>query len=240
MSEDFGAGSLATLLVDLYKNYPLLDEETKEEIKSMEIKPIETHYKGYRFRSRLEAKWAVFFETLRLKWEYEKEGFVLPNHINYLPDFWIDDLQIFIEIKPAYPSPTEEDKLDWMASGDKPIALFYGLPNENYGLLRCMEVDDGGGGIYYADSIKWLSDSSNKRIALCNVNDTRERQFYADMGCQISLDKIYNRANLPSDYSLARYVGAYTNYLFTSMCNCLIDNAAGSAKSARFEHGEQP
>jgi hypothetical protein len=29
----------------------------------MSAKAIETHYKGYRFRSRLEARWAVFFDT---------------------------------------------------------------------------------------------------------------------------------------------------------------------------------
>ncbi len=29
-----------------------------------EIKAIETRYKGYRFRSRLEARWAVFFDAL--------------------------------------------------------------------------------------------------------------------------------------------------------------------------------
>ena len=28
-----------------------------------EIKAIETYYKGYRFRSRLEARWAVFFDA---------------------------------------------------------------------------------------------------------------------------------------------------------------------------------
>jgi hypothetical protein len=41
------------------------------------IKAIETQYKGYRFRSRLEARWAVFFDALDIKWEYEKEGYAL-------------------------------------------------------------------------------------------------------------------------------------------------------------------
>jgi hypothetical protein len=50
------------------------------------IRPIETVYKGYRFRSRLEARWAVFFDTLGLPWEYEPEGFELPAG-RYLPDF---------------------------------------------------------------------------------------------------------------------------------------------------------
>ena len=39
------------------------------------IKPIETVYKGDRFRSRLEARWAVFFDAARIKWEYEPEGY---------------------------------------------------------------------------------------------------------------------------------------------------------------------
>lgn len=55
----------------------------------MNIQPIETLYKGYRFRSRLEARWAVFFEAAHIPWVYEKEGFRLANGAVYLPDFWI-------------------------------------------------------------------------------------------------------------------------------------------------------
>jgi hypothetical protein len=51
------------------------------------IKPIETVYNGYRFRSRLEARWAVFFDALGVEYEYEPEGFKLPNGDYYLPDF---------------------------------------------------------------------------------------------------------------------------------------------------------
>ena len=53
------------------------------------IKPIETVYNGYRFRSRLEARWAVFFDTLKVNYEYEPEGFELPSGNYYLPDFRI-------------------------------------------------------------------------------------------------------------------------------------------------------
>ncbi len=35
------------------------------------IKPIETRYAGCRFRSRLEARWTVFFDHLGIEWEYE-------------------------------------------------------------------------------------------------------------------------------------------------------------------------
>lgn len=65
-----------------------------------EIKAIETVYKGYRFRSRLEARWAVFFENAGIKWEYEKEGFDLGTLGWYLPDFYLPLNKMWIEIKP--------------------------------------------------------------------------------------------------------------------------------------------
>lgn len=54
---------------------------------AMTIKAIETRYRGYRFRSRLEARWAVFFDALGIEWQYEPEGFELADGTRYLPDF---------------------------------------------------------------------------------------------------------------------------------------------------------
>ena len=48
------------------------------------LKAIETEYKGYRFRSRLEARWAVFFDACGVKWEYEPEGYVLSGFLTVL------------------------------------------------------------------------------------------------------------------------------------------------------------
>ena len=41
------------------------------------MKAIQTEYKGYLFRSRLEARWAVFFDACGVRWEYEPEGYDL-------------------------------------------------------------------------------------------------------------------------------------------------------------------
>lgn len=71
---------------------------TECEGEGMSIKPIETAYKGYRFRSRLEARWAVFFDAVGLDWEYEKEGFDIDGSW-YLPDFYIPKRKYWIEIK---------------------------------------------------------------------------------------------------------------------------------------------
>lgn len=65
----------------------------------MGISAINTRYKGYNFRSRLEARWAIFFDALELEWEYEKEGYRLAS-CNYLPDFWFPELNCFAEVKP--------------------------------------------------------------------------------------------------------------------------------------------
>ena len=40
-----------------------------------DMKAIETVYHGYEFRSRIEARWAVVFDTLDLEWEYEPESY---------------------------------------------------------------------------------------------------------------------------------------------------------------------
>ena len=67
------------------------------------LRAIETQYKGYRFRSRLEARWAVFFDALDLKWEYEPEGFVTDAG-PYLPDFRVWTPQgkpMWYEVKPS-------------------------------------------------------------------------------------------------------------------------------------------
>lgn len=66
-----------------------------------EIKAIETVYGGYRFRSRLEARWAVFFDAAGIRYEYEKEGFELPSGARYLPDFWLPQFDVWVETKPT-------------------------------------------------------------------------------------------------------------------------------------------
>lgn len=71
-----------------------------------EVPAIETHYAGCRFRSRLEARWAVFFDTLGIRWEYEPQGFAATYRLSlgagtfpYLPDFWLPSLGIWAEVK---------------------------------------------------------------------------------------------------------------------------------------------
>lgn len=75
------------------------------------MKAIQTIYKGRRFRSRLEAKWAIFFDAIDVGWEYETEGFEIGT-VKYLTDFKLSSfgknkVDLFIEIKPNRPSEQE-------------------------------------------------------------------------------------------------------------------------------------
>lgn len=99
----------------------------------MNIKPIETFYNGYRFRSRLEARWAIFFDELGIKYQYELEGFELSNNIRYLPDFYIEQMNLFVEIKPSLNSISENDidKMDsFVFIGNKNLLLIVGEPTK--------------------------------------------------------------------------------------------------------------
>lgn len=76
------------------------------------MKAIPTRYKGYHFRSRLEARWAVFFDTAGITWTYEPEGFLGEDGTPYLPDFLLSlpDEEAFIEIKPTMKLSAEDQR----------------------------------------------------------------------------------------------------------------------------------
>jgi len=92
------------------------------------LKAIETVYNGYRFRSRLEARWAVFFQTVGIKWDYEIEGFELPNGVRYLPDFWLSDLNTWLEIKPQEPSELEKLNVRMLRRNGNRAGIVIGTP----------------------------------------------------------------------------------------------------------------
>lgn len=73
--------------------------------------PIETHYNDLRFRSRLEARWAIFLDALSIPYQYEPEGYHLGSLGNYLPDFFLPTLNLWLEIKGRHPTPLEINRM---------------------------------------------------------------------------------------------------------------------------------
>jgi hypothetical protein len=134
----------------------------------MEIKAIETAYKCYRFRSRLEARWAVFFDTLGIKWEYETEGFQFGSK-RYLPDFWLPQVSMWAEVKarPLDPTELEKCKLLVETTGYKCVFLV-GTPD--------FKAYEGFDLPYEGMDEVWLKDW------IINTDYLFESRFYASTG----------------------------------------------------------
>ena len=203
---------------------------TLEEYARLHPTPIETEYNGYRFRSRLEARWAVFFDAVSINYEYEPEGYNLPNGTRYLPDFYLPDFNIFVEVKAS------RDKDDGKARdfaiaasgfGEDAICggilICYGQPYDNdMRFVSASESDDDGGGEYDTDwgppgKVHFGYFGTYDRQVCILIEDHKGRSFF------------------------------WCNYVYTfdeRQSNIFItDNiykAEIKARQARFEHGETP
>lgn len=89
----------------------------------MSLKPIETNWRGYRFRSRTEARWAVALTEADFAFEYEKQGFELPSGW-YLPDFWLPERKAWLEVKGEEPTSRELAVARELAKGSEHRVLF--------------------------------------------------------------------------------------------------------------------
>jgi hypothetical protein len=177
------------------------------------IKAIETIYNGYRFRSRLEARWAVFFDALGIKYEYEKEGFELENGEWYLPDFWLPEYRVWAEIKGETPSEQEIYKMREVT--EKTVSngsfLGIGLPGDCFGINK--------------DS------NFNNHILECKV-----------CGKFAIIEKVLIVNKITKQWRI-EYRGLCPckhNPKDFKENSKIVKNAFLAAKQARFEHGEKP
>ncbi len=96
------------------------------------IKALETLYAGRRYRSRLEARWSIFFDTCGIAYQYEPEGFGLKSG-PYLPDFYLTDFGLYLEIKGQAPNELERAKASELADGANTVVLLaVGPPDEQF------------------------------------------------------------------------------------------------------------
>lgn len=184
----------------------------------MSIKPIETRYKGYRFRSRLEARTAVLLDELKIPYIYEPEGFAFDDGTAYLPDFYLPNQDAFLECKGVM-SDKDWHKIELLAkeSGknvviihpDLHFTLGYWVPDlENY-----FPVEPGTSGFFESESWVCECHKCGKRYFGDQAAgwDCKCCGFYAgDSGFDVLLDDEWEKDT----------------------------DALRKAKSARFEFGE--
>lgn len=194
------------------------------------IQAIETVYNGYRFRSRLEARWAVFFDNLGVKYVYEPEGYKLSNGETYLPDFYLPDFNIYTEIKADRKHDNGLSRLfAFEASGFDDgaicggVLVCYGQPSDHdLRFITASEADDNGGGEYDTDwgphgSVRFAKGEDGwdwDEVPLILIDDNWPGRSF----CWTK--NIYAKRDWPW----------YSD----------VEQAELKARQARFEHGEKP
>lgn len=200
---------------------------------------IETRYANCRFRSRLEARYAVFFTRLGIQWQYEPEGYALEIG-PYLPDFFLPRFGVYVEIKPTWETARPFCKvLRSFRDEVGAILLFVGTPVEvveaggrpriqrychwtGAGLLFCVECCDSSGG---SAELEAFLGADRDHEAVLNVLAWKDRTLYR---CHNMVETIKRAIVCQSPEG--RDMAIYAPY----------SAAIEAARSARFEHGETP
>lgn len=189
------------------------------------LKVKETKYKGYRFRSRLEAKWAVFFDACGVKWEYEPEGYDLGDELSYLPDFLLHGVtfnhagkqvncDLFVEVKGKM-TATDAEKIRRFHKGGMPILVVGNIP-EGANFAEMTE---------HMDELSWQREHENPDWPyFFNFNTVDDDYFSAYPG----VDKA----------GVFNLFGADSNYIADADQERTA-RAYDKARQARFEFGEK-
>jgi len=96
-------------------------------------KGLDTVFGDVVYRSKAEAFWACFLTEVDVRFEYEPRKFSLNNHNGYIPDFWLNDQKIWVEIKNS-DMITEDEKAKsngLFEIDDHEVFTINGLPTIN-------------------------------------------------------------------------------------------------------------
>lgn len=173
------------------------------------IEAIPSDYAGIKFRSRLEASWAAYWDAHDIAWAYESEGFDLDG-IWYLPDFFLPDTKTVVEVK-GMMTRTDEAKiaaLAWHGAqagvltvvAEAPVGRRYAVVNPNEA-TKVTSVRLGP-----TTRLELLTDVSLVRCASCRQwyyvvsgerPDCRACGYHGDVG---TFDRVHEQ-DRPTSYS---------------------------------------
>lgn len=233
-----------------------------------QIKAIQTAYKGYHFRSRLEARWAVFFDTLGIKYQYEPQGFecVSPHNeseiVRYLPDFYLPDSGTWVEVKGGKISAKDARKMGIMLDYGSPLTMFHGsalnhdfsvmkshgvrFGCERPGLLLLGDIPDPKTSIVLHPIITHFKGLSRKHIFFAPLLQNGAKLVNADYGFKLATSLISgieikeNSADgwCDSDEELIDFFDCNSISIQSKTAFIKTVKAYEAARSARFEHGQ--
>lgn len=190
------------------------------------IRAIDTQYKGFLFRSRLEARWAVYFDALGLRWTYEEQGYTLENGDWYLPDFFLTDAGMWAEVKSG-PFPSDAiSKVKLLCHGTRTdVVMLDGIPNtQNYW------------GFHYHEEYKMWDVQTRQplgtpvpMVSVMGFLFQGPQEFWGGQ------KYVYQCRELKGPQRR----GVWPTHLIGCLCSqCDTNGAVQQARSARFEHGQ--
>jgi hypothetical protein len=118
------------------KRGPLTDEWKAKQSASLKGKPAafplrRFYYRDVPFRSTYEVRAAQSFDRLGMRWEYEPKRFDLGGSYTYLPDFYLPDEDMYVEVKGYYgPKSAETMSRMFEAHPDVSVAILQRLQIE--------------------------------------------------------------------------------------------------------------
>ena len=179
------------------------------------LKPIETVYNGYRFRSRSEARYAVLFDAMGIKYLYEPEGYDLGDGDYYLPDFYLPDANQYFEVKPDIKkiSPKDIRKINKLADQSG----------------RYVIIGDGQFRLT-GDEPDIFGQRRDGEFLGCGTHLVKCRKC----------ETLYFENELSYACTACGYYDGDSTFDYISLCDEQFAFALNAAKQARFEHGETP
>lgn len=105
------------------------------------------HHNGYKLRSYTELMWVKVMEAAEIFYLYEPE-LVRVDDGFYLPDFWLPNVGVYLEVKGQAPTREEIQKADAvMARTGREVFFLVGLPQaDDHGICNCGFLVRGAGG----------------------------------------------------------------------------------------------
>lgn len=141
---------------------------------------VDTVYGGVRYHSKRQAQWAVFLDSLGILHSYRPRSFKMGRSTPYTPDFWLPELNAWLEVKAEDAATREADR--WKAeqfARQHPqyrVWLSSGAPRPGE-----WHVEQIGGGPAVARGLL-LADASTprNRIWVCGSNEENSDRLVFD------------------------------------------------------------
>jgi hypothetical protein len=222
------------------------------------VRALETPYQGYLFRSRLEARWALWFDRLGIEFWYEPERVAIPTRNGYLPDFHLPEVG-WIEVKG--PEPTDEDRmkayllslelafddpenLDYSVENAEPVYILYGsipypYPKEGnmiaYGANLDLDADPDPEDTYDGISgLCWQQCPVCKRIGIGPVHEVFCKSCLTAITTGVE-DRIFQLGAWPWDAEKLTHDLLNPAFFKAGHKSPDLQEAYRAARSARFE-----